>query len=71
MSSPAASKKHLYELVDTLSRDDALLLIDYINNKLDPDELTPEEAEAVERALLESERGETISGEELKREFGL
>ena len=69
MSSPV--KQELHELIDGLSPEEAVEMLDYINMLLDPDELTEEEEAAFERARGELERGETISHEDLKRELGL
>lgn len=58
-------------MIDSMSQEELKDLLDYLNLLSDPDELTLEEEEAVLRALEEMERGETISGEDLKREFGI
>jgi hypothetical protein len=71
MTAPTSVKQELHELIETLSAEDAADLLDYINMRLDPDELTPEEEEAVLRARDEFERGETMSGEQLRRELGI
>lgn len=71
MSAPASVKAELHELIESLSAEDAEQLLDYINMRLDPDALTPEEEQAVLQARAELERGETTSHEALKSEFGL
>ncbi|MFN8618923.1 MAG: hypothetical protein U0837_17715 [Dehalococcoidia bacterium] len=69
MSSPTL-KEELHSLIEQLSDEEAEQILDYINMRLDPDELTEEEVQAVLRAREELERGETVSHEDLKREFG-
>ena len=71
MTAPVSAKQELHELIESLSAEDAAELLDYINMRLDPDELTPEEEEAVLQAREELERGETTSHADLKRELGL
>lgn len=71
MTAPASVKAELHALIETLSQKEAEDFLDYINLQLDPDELTPEEEEAVLKAMAEFERGETISGADLERELGI
>jgi hypothetical protein len=71
MTAPTSVKQELHELIESLSAEDAAAILDYINMRLDPDELTPEEEEAVRKAMGELERGETKSGEDLERELGI
>ena len=69
MSSPTL-KEELHSLIERLSDEEAEQILDYINMRLDPDELTEDEERAFARAMEESERGVTISHEALKRELG-
>jgi tetrahydromethanopterin S-methyltransferase subunit A len=71
MTAPTSVKQELHELIESLSAEDAAAILDYINMRLDPDELTLEEEEAVLRVREERKRGETTSHEDLKRELGL
>jgi len=71
MTAPASAKAELHALIETLSLDQAQDFLDYLNLQLDPDELTPEEEEAVRKAMEEFEHGETISGADLERELGI
>ncbi|HNM79383.1 MAG TPA: hypothetical protein PKI89_13500 [Tepidiformaceae bacterium] len=69
MSSPTL-KEELHSLIERLSDEEAEQMLDYINMRLDPDELTPEEVEAVLAARREFERGETVTLAELLAELG-
>jgi|GEM_PF-6362877 len=71
MTAPTDTRATLHAMIDSMSQEELKDLLDYLNLLSDPDELTLEEEEAVLRALEEMERGETISGEDLKREFGI
>ncbi|MBA4179479.1 MAG: hypothetical protein C0506_02725 [Anaerolinea sp.] len=64
------AKAELQALIDQMSEDEVLHLTDLINNKNDPDELTPEEMADVLEALAEYERGETVTFEEVKAKYG-
>jgi hypothetical protein len=71
MTAPTSVKDELRAIIETLSTEQAEMLLDFINMQLDPDELTPDEEAEVLQAMAEFERGETISGEELERELGI
>jgi hypothetical protein len=71
MTAPASAKAELAAMIEAMTMDEAQDLLDFLNMRSDPDELTPEEEEAVLRAMAEFEAGETVSGEALKREFGI
>ena len=69
MTAPATPREALHHMIDTMSDDDAQLLLDYLNMKSDPDELTPEEEAEIEEAIKEIERGEYMTLEELRRKY--
>ena len=71
MTAPVSVKQELHDLIETLSAEDAEAMLDYINMRLDPDELSEEDEAAVRKAMEELERGETMSAEQLKRELGI
>ncbi len=66
MTSPSV-KQDLHTIIESLSIEEAEQILDYITMRLDPDELTAEEEQAVLRARPESERGETTRHQDLKR----
>lgn len=68
MSSPTL-KEELHSLIEQLSDEEAEQILDYINMRLDPDELTEEEVQAVLRAREELERGETVTLDQLMKEL--
>ena len=68
MSSPTL-KEELHSLIEQLSDEEAEQILDYINMRLDPDELTEEEVQAVLRAREEVERGETVTLDQLMKEL--
>ncbi len=67
MTAPASTKDELHQLIDQMSMDDAQQLLDYLNMKADPDELTPEEEAEVAESLAEIERGEFDTLDEFRR----
>ena len=71
MTAPASAKAELAAMIEAMTTEEAERLLDYLNMLADPDELTPEEEEAVRIAMAEYEAGESISGDDLKRELGL
>ena len=71
MTVPGDARATLHALIDSMTEAQAEDLLDYLNMLADPDELTPEEVEAVRQAMGEFERGETIPGEQLERELGI
>ena len=71
MTAPATTREALHHLIDTMSDDDAQLLLDYLNMRADPDELTPEEEAEVEQALQEIERGEYDTLDDFRRKIGV
>lgn len=68
MSSPTL-KEELHSLIEQLSDEEAEQILDFINMRLDPDELTEEEVQAVLRARDELERAETMTLDELNKEL--
>ncbi len=67
MTAPASTKDELHQLIDQMSMDEAQQLLDYLNMKADPDELTPEEEAEVAESLAEIERGEFDTLDEFRR----
>jgi hypothetical protein len=65
------AKEELLELVDSLTEDEILELIDFINLQHDPDDLTAEELAEVEEGLAAIRRGEYKTHDQLKRELDL
>ena len=58
--------ERLHELVEELSEEDALDLLDFLQMADDPDELTPEELAELEEIDAAMERGEYITLEDLR-----
>jgi hypothetical protein len=77
----AETKKRAYELIDQLPPAQLSAVITLLEAMLDPsslasayvdeEEITPETAAALDRARASLARGEGISHEEIRREFGL
>ena len=63
-----ATKDDLHRIIDRLTEAEADQLLDWINLKADPDELTPEEAADVARIRAEADH---VPLESLRRELGL
>ena len=63
-----ATKDDLHRIIDRLTEAEADQLLDWINLKADPDELTPEEAADVARIRTEADY---VPLESLRRELGL
>ena len=63
-----ATKDDLHRIIDRLTEAEADQLLDWINLKADPDELTPEEAVDVARIRTEADY---VPLESLRRELGL
>ena len=55
----------------TILSEDEELFRDYLNMRLDPDELTPEEEERCREGREQIARGEFVTLEELEAELGL
>lgn len=78
----ADTKKHAHELIDRLPASQLTAVVGLLEAMLDPvahaitnapvedEEVTPETAEALDRARASLARGEGISHEEILREFG-
>lgn len=60
------AKDALLELVVGLTEKEASELLDYLNLRQDPDELSADEIEAVKRSRDAAARGETMSLAELR-----
>ncbi len=71
MAQTASAKQELLSRIESMSAAEAEDLLDYLNMLADPDELSAEEERAVHKAMAEFERGETVSGADLEREFGI
>ena len=63
-----ATKDDLHRIIDRLTEAEADQLLDWINLKADPDELTPEEAADVARIRTEADY---VPLESLRQELGL
>lgn len=78
----ADTKKHAHELIDRLPASQLTAVVGLLEAMLSPvahaitnapvedEEVTPETAEALDRARASLARGEGISHEEILREFG-
>ncbi|MCH8847909.1 MAG: hypothetical protein J4N29_00425 [Chloroflexi bacterium] len=62
------TKDDLHRIIDRLTEEEADQLLDSINLKADPDELTPEEAADVARIRAEADY---VPLKSLRRELGL
>ena len=64
------AKAELHDLIDRLSDEDALKLLDFVNNLSDPDTLTGEEM--AERVVIEAEMeaGDFVTLAEFKEKYG-
>jgi hypothetical protein len=71
MATAPSVKDQLHKIVGGLTLDEARGLLDFINNLNDPHELPPEEEARVAEARAEIARGEFITGEGLRRKYGL
>jgi hypothetical protein len=71
MAAPASAKAELAAIIDAMTTEEAERLLDYLHMLADPDELTPEEEAEVLKAMAEYEAGETVSGDEIKRKYGI
>jgi hypothetical protein len=77
----ADAKKRAYDLIDQLPPAQLTAVVGLLEAMLDPlslataleeeEEITPETAEALDRARASLARGEGIPHEEIQREFGL
>lgn len=65
------AKAELLALIDRMTEDEVLDLIDFIDNKNDPDELTPEEMAELADIEKEMAAGEYITFDELKAKYKL
>ncbi len=63
-------KAELHALIDRLSEDDALKLLDYVNNLNDPDTLTDDEMAELLQIEAEMEAGEYVTLAEFKDKYG-
>ena len=64
-------KEAIHYLVDSLTDDEAAVLLDYLNMRADPDTLTEQEMSRVREARAELERGDYVTVEELRKELQL
>lgn len=60
------TKDRLHELVDALSEEDALDLLDYLQMTDEPDELSSEELHELQEIEAEMRRGEYVTLEQLR-----
>lgn len=58
-------KDEVFKLLQQLSDEDVLDILDYLNNRLDPDTLTEEELAEVEEARKEIARGDYVTLEQI------
>ncbi|MBA4179478.1 MAG: hypothetical protein C0506_02720 [Anaerolinea sp.] len=65
------AKAELQALIDRMTEDEVLDLIDFINNKNDPDELTAEEMAELDEIEREMAAGDYITLEEFRAKYGV
>jgi hypothetical protein len=70
MTAPASTREALHHLIDEMSDDDVQELMDFLNMRADPDELTAEEEAEVEESLRDIERGDFDTLAEFRRKVG-
>ncbi len=70
MAHATSVKQELRRLIEEMTEEEAMDLLDFINLYNEPDVLSPEEEAAVAEGKAQIERGEYITGEELMRELG-
>lgn len=64
------AKAELHDLIDRLSDEDALKLLDFVNNLSDPDTLTGEEMAELVVIEAEMEAGDFVTLAEFKEKYG-
>lgn len=64
------AKAELHDLIDRLSDEDALKLLDFVNNLSDPDTLTGEEMAELLVIEAEMEAGDFVTLAEFKEKYG-
>lgn len=64
-------KDELHRLIDEMSLKDAERVLQQIYDAIDSDELTPEEEAAVQEGRDQIAHGQYITGEEVRRKYGL
>src|SRR5207302_7566796 len=68
---PMTAREKLAELIQTLSEEDAVEALDYVQWLLrDEDTLTPEEWDEVRRSGVDLARGDFVTLDELRRDLG-
>lgn len=70
-ASDGDGRKAIAEYARTLRGDAEDLFLDYLNMRMDPDELTPEEEERIKQAREEIDRGEFVTQEEFEAKYPL
>lgn len=65
------AKAALVEMIGEMTDREAERLLDYINNRNDPDELTPEEIAELDEIEAEVAAGDVIGFEEFRAKYGV
>jgi len=71
MRETTSLRHELHLLVDALDDEQAEQLLDYLNNRLEGDEATPEEIAAHKAGLAAIAAGDFVWGEDLERQLSL
>lgn len=61
-----STKEQIQHIVDEMSLDELLNLLDYLNNQADPDTLSPEEEALVAQGEAEIDLGEYVTLDEIR-----
>ncbi|HEY5475583.1 MAG TPA: hypothetical protein VIK11_02605 [Tepidiformaceae bacterium] len=71
MATPLRAKEQIVHLVEGLSEEDALDLLDFIRMRLEPESLTADELATVRQGMKEMKSGNYVTGEEFRKELDL
>ncbi len=63
------AKETLRDIIDDLTEEEAEELLDFLNMRADPDTLTPEEVERIERIRAEMDAGEYVTLQDFAARF--
>ena len=71
MVAKSSPKEVVHKIVEEMTDEQVLDLLDYLNMLADPDELTEEELREVEAADARIDAGEYATREELREKYGV